>query len=93
MNKREQLYYVLTEYIAGHYDTNTFCYTFYDIFYPNIPKEELSKLEYTEFNALANAVARFSPYTKDIVNDPNAFTSKKDIQRIAKKAYDRLISG
>ena len=90
MDLRCQLYYVLEEYIAGNYDTVTFCYTFFNLFYPDRPKDKLTESEFVQFEKLAKATSRFSPYDEDFKNYPNAYISAKEIEKIAMETYGAL---
>lgn len=90
MNKKEQLYYTLKEYINGGYNTMVFCSTFYDIFYPDTPKDELTEYEYEEFERLASATARFSQYEEDFIKYPKAYVSAEEIRKIAESVYKKV---
>ena len=91
MNKRDELYYVLDGYIKGTYDTRTFCYTISSIFFPDMPKNELSNEEFREFQKLAYSADRFSPYKEDFENCPNAFISEEKIRKLAIEIYATLM--
>ena len=90
MDKRKQLYFLLKNYVSGNYNIADFSKEFYYAFYPDIPKEELSSIEYIEFNKLAYATARFSQYEEDFKNCPQAFVTASELDIIAKTVYKKL---
>jgi len=70
MTKREQLYYLLKAFMRNEYDVGTFCEAFEDIFYPDIPYEDLTSDELDLFESLAKVIVRFSPFDEDLVAYP-----------------------
>ena len=90
MEKREELYYILKEYLSNHYTTAVFADVMFSAFYPDRPIEELSEPEFSEFNKLAEAVSRFSKYEEDFINCPNAFVSSEELLMTARQVYENL---
>jgi len=90
MTKKQQLYYLINEYYNCNYDTVTFCNTYYDVFYPNIPTDELSEFELDEFKEIGKVVSRFSQYKEDFTNCPNAFYNEDDVKSIVEAVYKKL---
>lgn len=91
MTKKEQLYYALNQYIAGKYKTNDFCDAFYNVYYPDVPVDELSESELAVFDKLAYAISRFSNYEEDFKRCPKAFVSEAEIKEIALETQRSLI--
>lgn len=91
MNIKSKLYYLLREYVAGNYETETFCVAMCDLFYPDTPKGELSNTEYNEFEKLAYISARFSPYENDHIICSNAFATEQEVHGIALEVYQKLV--
>lgn len=84
MDVRDQICYLLREYLLGKYVTRDFCDALCAIFYPDIP-EGLRELE-----RLAYAASRFSPRIEDHIACPNAYTTENEIKRIATEVAERL---
>lgn len=92
MTKRQQLYYMLEEFIRGGYDVSTFCDAYHDVFYPDIPYEELSEFELHHFEALGKVTARFSPHKEDHELCPGAFFTENDVIKTISLVYSTLVS-
>lgn len=83
MTKRQQLYILLDAFLHEKYDEKTFCDAFEDLFYPNVPKDELSEFELLQFEALGNVVTRFTPFEEDAENYPGIYRTKADVKKAA----------
>ena len=83
MEKRDELYYILREYLSGGYTADVFADVIFGAFYPDRPFDALSKREFSEFNKLAEAASRFSKYEADFTNCPGAFVSAAELFAIA----------
>jgi hypothetical protein len=92
MTKKEQLYYLLNNYAIQKYDVKTFCQAFQDLFYPDIPRTELTPYELKVFNELGNKVVRYSPYKEDIMNYPRVYFSNEDIDKAISETRIKLIN-
>ncbi|MBR3576186.1 MAG: hypothetical protein IKL42_02150, partial [Clostridia bacterium] len=79
-------------FIDGRYDVQTFCNTFEDIFYPDIPKDELTVFELLKFKTLGDAVVRFSPFNEDIKAYPGTYCTETEIENAIKSTYYELIA-
>ena len=90
MTKKQQLYYLLESFIDGRYDVQTFCHAFEDVFYPEIPKDELTAFELLKFNTLGDAVVRFSPFSEDIKAYPGTYYTEIEIENAIKSTYFEL---
>lgn len=90
MTKKEELYYLISAYNKGEYDIQTFCQTFEQVFYPDIPYEELTPLELDAFQKLGEKVARFSPFEEDLKKYPKVYFSGKDIDDAIKTCHLKL---
>lgn len=93
MEKREELYYILKEYLSNRYTSTVFADVMFNAFYPDRPIDALSEAEFEEFNRLAEAVSRFSRYEEDFINCPNAFVSSEELFSTATEVYQNLIQG
>lgn len=91
MTYKEQLYYLLSEYIKGNYTTNDFCDQFGIIYNTKLDYDDLSNKEYDLFNKLTDITERFSPYEEDL-KIPNVFKSETDVKDIAEKTYNALMN-
>ena len=91
MTKKEQLYYLLDAYKKKQYDIPTFCRIFEDIFYPDIPKDELTAFELIQFEALGDIVARFSPFEEDLKTYPKVYHTEADVINAIKTADSTLV--
>ena len=90
MTKREQLYYLLEAFKRGEYDIPTFCEAYEDVFYPDIPYDELTHSELAVFKALGKVIVRFSPYEGDFKAYPGAFHTAKEVETAIQKASSDL---
>jgi len=90
MTKREQLYYLLEAFKRGEYDIPTFCEAYQDVFYPDIPYDELTHSEVAVFKALGELVARFSPHEDDFKAYPGFYRTAKEIEAAIQKASSDL---
>lgn len=93
MEKREELYYILKEYLADRYTSAVFADVMFSAFYPDRPFGALSQIEFEEFNRLAEAASRFSRYEEDFINCPNAFISSEELFSTAAEVYQNLVRG
>ena len=80
MTKKQQLYYLLEAFNRKEYDVKTFCSAFEEVFYPDVPKEELTEFELSKFEDLAKIVVRFSPFEDEIKKLPNVYYSEEDVK-------------
>ena len=91
MTKKQQLYHLLDDFQKGEYDIATFCDVFDTIFYPDIPSDELTTSELSQFEALGNIIVRFSPYEQDIQSCPGAFYTEDEVRNAIEVAYSELV--
>ena len=80
MSKKEQLYTLLHMFLRGEYRIPVFCDAFEDIYYPDVPREELSARELAVFDALAGIVTRFSPFPEDFSAYPNVYSTEAEVR-------------
>ena len=92
MTKQQQLYYLLEAFPRGEYDVKTFCKAFEDVFYPDIPKDELTTAELSQFEALGEVVVRFSPYEEDHKAYPKAYHTETDVKKAIETASSKLLA-
>ena len=90
MTKKEQLYYLLLAFKRGKYDIPTFCEAYEGVFYPDVPRDELTPSELAVFEALGEVVARFSPYEDDLKTYPGAYHTAKEVETAIQKASSDL---
>lgn len=93
MGRRDELYYILREYLSGGYTADVFANVMFSAFYPDRPFDALSEGEFIEFNRLAEAASRFSKYEVDFINCPGAFVSAEELFAIAIDVYRALKEG
>jgi hypothetical protein len=79
MTSKEKLYYLITEYQKGKYDTNTFCDQFTVIYDIEVDYDALSELEKELFHKLSIITARFSPCEDDF-QLPNVYYNEQDVK-------------
>jgi len=91
LTKKEELYYLLKAFKRGEYDVILFCDVFEDIFYPDVPVDELSAFELEKFKDLAKIVVRFSQYEEDHKLCPNAFRTVEEVNAAIDIAYSALV--
>lgn len=89
MNPREQLHYLIKEYVNGKYNTITFCNEFTRIYDVEIDYEDLSKLEISLFSELSSITARFSPYEEDF-EIPNVYYNEHEVRDEVKRIEQKL---
>lgn len=80
MTSKEQLYYLIHEYIKDNYDTKTFCDQFTIIFNIETDYEDLNEVENKLFLELSSVTTRFSPYEKDFVFQ-NVYYTEQEVKR------------
>lgn len=90
MTKKQQLYYLLEAFIDNKYDVKTFCKAFEEVFYPDIPKDELTTFELLKFEALGNVVAKFSSFDEDINAYPGTYYTETEVKNQIKYTYSEL---
>ena len=93
MTKKQQLYYLLEAFYRNEYDVKTFCSAFEEVFYPNVPKEELTEFELSKFEDLAKTVVRFSPFEDDLKMYPGVYYAETDVENAIAIAYSELSKG
>lgn len=89
MNSKEQLYYLINEYIKGHYDTKNFCDQFTIIFNIETDYEDLNEVENKLFLELSSVTARFSPYDKDFVFQ-NVYYTEQEVKKKVLEIKNKL---
>jgi hypothetical protein len=92
MTKKQQLYYLLEAFYHGKYDIATFCNAFEEVFYPDVPSDELTAFELAQFEALAEIVVRFSPFEGDIKAYPNVYRTEAEVKNAIHSTYSNLIT-
>ena len=90
MTKKQELYYLLNAFKRGEYEISTFCKVFEDIFYPDVPKSELSVYELEKFEDMAKIIVRFTPYEEDL-KLPNVYYNEEEVRAAIEIAYVELI--
>ncbi|MDI6619747.1 MAG: colicin immunity domain-containing protein [Clostridiales bacterium] len=90
MTSKEKLYYLLTEYQKGKYDTNTFCDQFTIIYDTEVEYDTLSKVENELFNELSIITARFSPYEEDL-KIPSVYYSEQEVKSKVEEVIVKLL--
>jgi hypothetical protein len=90
MTKREQLYYLLLAFKRGKYDIPTFCEAYEGVFYPDVPRDELTHSELAVFEALGEVIVRFSPYEHDLEAYPGVHRTAKEVETAIQKASSDL---
>ena len=89
MEAKEKLYYLLTEFQKGKYDTDIFCDQFTIVYDTEMDYGLLSEVENKLFNELSIITARFSPYEEDL-KIPNVYYSEKEVKSKVREVLDRL---
>lgn len=90
MTSKEKLYYLIREFLAGNYDTNSFCDQFtveYDI---ETDYQALTELENTVFGELCRVTSRYSPFEEDLMI-PNVFANEQEVKDKAIESYNVLM--
>lgn len=89
MTDKEKIYYLLTEFKKGNYDTNTFCDQFTVIYDTEVDYDKLSKIENELFSELSTITARFSPYEEDL-KIPNVYYSEQEVKYKVEEVLAKL---
>ena len=90
MSKKEQLYALLNMFLHGAYRIPVFCDAFEDIYYPDVPRQELSAKELVIFDALASIVTRFSPFPEDLSTYPGVYCTEAEVRNAILSACHSL---
>lgn len=78
MTFKEKMYYLITSYLEGGYNTDTFCDLFTDTF--NLELDgSLREKEEQVFEDLRKITCRFSPFEEDL-KIPNAFSDEQEVK-------------
>ena len=93
MTKKQQLYNLLAAFSCNEYDVKTFCKAYEEVFYPDIPKDELNAFELSKFETLGNIVVRFSPFEEDIKKYPKTYHTEDYVRNAIKATYSELLEG
>jgi len=80
MIPKEKLYYLLSEFKKGNYDTNTFCDLFTVTYNVETDYELLNAKEHELFRELAKVTARFSQFEEDL-KLPNVFYDEHQVKQ------------
>ena len=72
--------YLLSAYNRSQYDIRTFCQAFEQLYYPDVPLDELTSFEFEQFENLAKIVVRFSPFEEDIKAYPKVYYTEEDVK-------------
>ena len=91
MTKRQQLYYLLEAFMRSEYDVETFCNAFEEVFYPDVPFDELTAGELLLFESLAEVVVRFSPFSEDLKTYPRVYRSEEEVKEAVNNAATKLL--
>jgi len=91
MTKHQQLFYLLEAFNRGEYDVKTFCEAFEGVFYPDVPRDELTAFELSQFEALGEIVVRFSPFEEDLKAYPKVYNTETDVINAIQTAYSALV--
>lgn len=89
MTSKEQLYYLINEYIKGNYNTKTFCNQFTIIFNTEVDYEDLNEVENKLFLELSSITTRFSPYEEDFAFK-NVYYNEQDVKTAVLKIKSKL---
>ena len=90
MTEKEKIYYLLTEFQKGKYDTNTFCDQFTVIYDTEVDYDSLSTVENELFNELSVITARFSPCEEDL-KIPNVYYSEQEVKSKVEEVLTKLL--
>lgn len=91
MTKKQQLYYLLEAFSQGQYEVETFCKAFEEVFYPDVPYDELIPDELMAFEGLAEVVVRFSPFSDDLNAYPKVYRTEDEVRKAINAATDKLM--
>lgn len=92
MTKKQQLYYLLKAFYHREYDVPTFCRAFEEVFYPDIPSDELTAFELAQFKSLAEVIVRFSPFDGDLKAYPKVYCTEAEVENSVRIVYANLIT-
>lgn len=90
MNIKEQLYYLIREYLKENYTTTIFCEQFTNIYCQERHKANFSKLEDVEFDSLNDVTSRYSEFDDDIKMYPGVYFSDKDVRKKVEEVNENL---
>lgn len=90
MNIKEQLYYLIREYLKENYTTNIFCEQFTNIYCQERHRANLSKLEDMEFDNLNDVTSRYSEFDEDIKMYPGVYFTDEDVRKKVEEVYKKL---
>lgn len=88
MSPKDKLYFLLSEFISGAYDVETFCKFASTICNLELPHEELNSTEKKDFHELCDALNRFSPYESDLAL--GGFISEQELKKIIDRVTQNL---
>ncbi|EPR11511.1 hypothetical protein [Ruminiclostridium papyrosolvens] len=88
MTFKEKLYYLLTEYLQGNYDTKTFSDLISDTFNLELDNS-LTEIEIQVFGDLVSIACRFSPFEDDL-KLPNVYFSDQQVRLKAQETWEKL---
>ncbi len=91
MTKKQQLYYLLEAFSQGQYDVEKFCKAFEEVFYPDVPYDELVPDELMAFEGLAEIVVRFSPFSEDLKAYPKVYRTEDEVRKAINATADKLM--
>ncbi|WP_196595369.1 colicin immunity domain-containing protein [Pectinatus frisingensis] len=89
MTAKEKIYYLITQYKKGKYDTNTFCDQFTVIYDTEVDYDTLSKIENRLFYELSTITSRFSPYEEDL-KIPNIYYGEQEVRSKVDEVMNKL---
>lgn len=90
MTAREQLFFLLKEFSEGKYTVPSFCDAFEDVFFPDIPRDELNYHEIDLFEKLGEIIARYTPYEDDLRKYPGVYKSETEVKSAIKFVLSEL---
>lgn len=91
MTKKQQLYYLIEEFVKGNYSVKSFCQAYENTFYPDFPKKELTSEELSKFEFLGSIVSRFSPFDEDVKLYPNTYFTEEYVKEAIFNVYFELL--
>ncbi len=87
---KQKIYYLLTEYLAGQYKTDTFCDEFNQMYTFELRCDNsLSSKEHELFWELLVITSRFSPFADDLTKS-RVYYSEEEVQSKAYEVYNKL---
>jgi hypothetical protein len=90
MSPKENIYYLLREYINGNYEMEIFCDEYTQTFDIELDYNTLNEEEYKLLAELSVFTGRFSPFEEDL-KIPNVYFSQEQVMRKIKEVYNKLI--